>query len=114
VAQVVTAPYHSKSVRNELLAIASDLREHGATAEELFNVQKPLLTSLKDIVKTNNYWLNSVLGKSVRYPQQLQWSINMQDDYGSITLQEINQLAKTYLQKGLQAIVEIRPKDSEK
>ncbi|WP_163336571.1 pitrilysin family protein [Desulfopila sp. IMCC35008] len=109
VAQVVTSPQHLESVRNELLTIASDLREHGTTAEELLKVQKPLLTSLKDTIKTNNYWLYSVLGESVRYPQQLQWSTTMQDDYGSVTVQEINQLAKTFLLAGVEAAVEIRP-----
>ncbi|RLC09543.1 MAG: hypothetical protein DRI57_21935, partial [Deltaproteobacteria bacterium] len=55
------------------------------------------------------YWLNTVLNRSVRRPEQLDWSRSIQKDYAAITVQDISELAKIYLDNEKAATVIIVP-----
>lgn len=70
---------------------------NGVTTEEVEKVKKPLITAIKESIKTNNYWLYSVLLGSSRHPVQLQWPITLIDDIKSITADDVNAFAKKYL-----------------
>jgi len=48
-------------------------------------------------VRTNRYWLQSVLSLSSRHPEQLVWSKTIIADYSSIEKAELDQLAAQYL-----------------
>ena len=67
------------------------------------------MTAMKDRVKTNNYWLWSVLQKSSLHPEQLQWPNSIFDDNVSITASEMSDYAKKYLLPTSSAVVVIRP-----
>ena len=56
-----------------------------------------MLTSLKDAVRTNTYWLSSVLTLSTIYPQQLSWPTTILGDFEAVTVQEVDALADRYL-----------------
>jgi zinc protease len=111
-AQVIADPGSSEQIKNAVLAIGEDLRKNGCTEDELERAKAPALTSLKDMVRTNSYWLNTVLSLSARFPQQLQWPESILGDFESITSQDIAALAGKYL-AGDYAIALIEPGKTE-
>jgi zinc protease len=93
----------------EVKALAATLARSGITQDELQRVLKPTLTSLKDMLRRNGYWLNTVLSRSKKYPQQLDWNRSIMDDYIAITPEEISHLAKKYLIDEKAAIIVVIP-----
>ncbi len=102
-------PEMAEKIVTEVRRIASDLATKGVTQDELSRAIKPVLTSIKDMMRTNKYWLNTVLNRSVRRPEQLDWSRSIQKDYAAITVQDISELAKIYLDNEKAATVIIVP-----
>lgn len=107
-AEVVVAPGKEDQIIQEIKAIAEDLRTEPVSPEELNRVVGPYLTSLRDAVHSNSYWLNSVLANSIRYPEQLQWPATMISDFQSITTDDVALLAKAYLSPADAATAVIR------
>jgi zinc protease len=66
------------------------------------------------MVRTNNYWLNTVLALSQRHPNQLEWPTTIEHDYNSITTQDVNALASEYLIRSRAAIAVIKPEKDPK
>jgi len=67
------------------------------------------LTSIKDLRRTNRYWMESVLNLSSRHPQQLQWPLTMQEDFAAIKADELTALARQYLAPERAATVIVGP-----
>jgi len=111
VAQISPAEYHA--VETEIKKIAADIARNGITDDELLRALDPILTSIKEFQRKNEYWLNSVLIDLKKHPEQLQWSRTMLPDYQSITRDEIVNLAKLYLRNQDAAVVLIQPKPME-
>lgn len=108
-AQLIVDPAQIETVRREVVQVAGDLCKSGVTAEELERARAPLVTSLKDMVRSNGYWLNSVLSLSSRHPQQLQWPATILSGFGSVTREQLSTLAREYLDPGKAATVMIVP-----
>jgi zinc protease len=97
-------------VADDIIQIGDSLAQGGITQDELTRSVVPIITSIKDMKRTNAYWLNSVLVGCRRHPEQIQWSRSILPDYRSITVQEEAALAKTYLVSGKAARIVIKPK----
>jgi zinc protease len=108
-AVVQTDPNDTSKIILAIQGIADDLATRGATDDELNRAIKPILTSIKERVKTNPYWLDSVLKRASRYPAQLDWCRTFQEDYAAVTAQEVNALARKYLVNSKAATVVIVP-----
>ncbi len=108
-AQLIVDPAQIETVRREVVQVAGDLWRSGVTAEELERARAPMVTSLKDMVRSNGYWLNSVLSLSSRYPQQLQWPATILSGFESVTREQLSTLAREYLDPGKAATVMIVP-----
>jgi zinc protease len=80
--------------------------------KELRGAQSPILTSLKDGLRTNGYWLHSVLSLSSRHPEKLLWPLTLIDDFGSISSGEINNLAQRYIRADRRAVGIVRSEGS--
>ena len=93
----------------EIFRISDNLQKKGITAEELTRAKEPLITSLKEHIRTNQYWLTSVLSLSARHPEQLKWPTTLINDYNSISVQGINTLAKRYLDNSRAAVAKVEP-----
>lgn len=106
---VVIDPEDADSVKQAIREIAADLRQNGATEDELKRALQPVLTGIKESLKTNNYWLNTVIKGASRHPVQLDWSRSIQQAYKSITLEDINEMADRYLENDSAATVFIHP-----
>jgi zinc protease len=108
--QMIVAPDQAAMLTQKLLEAGRDFTEHKVTEEELNRALKPVLTSIHDMVRTNRYWMQSVLTGSTRHPQQFEWPITILPDFASITSNEIQRLAARYLQPNNAARIVIVPK----
>ncbi|MFW5901440.1 MAG: M16 family metallopeptidase [Thermodesulfobacteriota bacterium] len=106
---VEIAPGDSQAVIDAVETIAANLADKGVSRDERDRAIKPVLTSIRERVKTNSYWLDSVLKGASRHPQQLEWSRSFLSDYQSITAAELSRLAKQYLDNPAAARLIITP-----
>ncbi len=96
-----------------LLKTMRDLADNfaitGATADELDRALKPTLGQLEKTLRDNTYWLTTVMSQSQSEPKRLDLARSRDADYHSITLEEINALAKKYLKAENALLVSIKP-----
>ena len=96
-AGVTIDPPRAKQVADIIVQIAAGLAEKGVTEDELERAKKPVLTSLRESARTNQYWLGSVLSRAQEKPEVLDWCRNRYADNEAITAAELSALAKSYL-----------------
>jgi zinc protease len=109
ISQLLVKPGTEDFVIKEIFKISDQLKREGITADELVRARGPLVTSLRESIRTNQYWLNSVLSLSARYSQQLDWPRTIISDYTSISETEVNELATRYLDNNNAAIAKVTP-----
>ena len=109
---ITVNPGDAEKVIQDVKAIAAGLSEKTIAPDELRRTLDPVLTGIRDTVRTNDYWLNSVLMGSSRYPQQIDWCRSFQKDYAAISAEEIHQLATRYLNNQKLSVIQILPKKS--
>ena len=109
-AQSVGKPEDLDRLLDTMRQLADDLAQNGATADELDRALKPALGILEKSLRDNGYWLNTVMSQSQADPKRLDLARNRNADYRSITLEEINTLAKKYLSRDNTLEVKILPK----
>lgn len=107
-------PQMSEKIIQEVKKIAADLTKKGITEDELRRAVDPVLTSIKDMMRTNRYWLDTVLNLSTRYPEQLDWCRSVRKDYASITAEDVSNLAKIYLNNKKATAIVIKPVTAER
>ncbi|MBU1169215.1 MAG: insulinase family protein [Proteobacteria bacterium] len=108
-AVVTLDPALAGLVAGKIEKISQELIQNGITDDELKRSVDPILTSIRDMRRTNGYWLNSVLSGSGRYPDKFEWTRTMEKDYGSITAVDIQTVAGQYLDNQNAAILTILP-----
>ena len=79
--------------------IAAELAKKGATDDELSRAIAPTISQLEKTNRDNSYWLSTVLSQSQADPNRLDLARSRDEDYKSITLEEVNALAKKYFSK---------------
>ena len=89
--------------------LADSFAVTGATADELDRALKPTLGQLEKSLRDNSYWLGTVMSQSQSEPKRLDLARGRDADYRSITLAEINALAKKYLKAENALLVSIKP-----
>ena len=77
--------------------------------DELVRAREPIMTSIEQNLRSNGYWLNSVMRQSQAKPWKLEWARNMTKDFASITLDELQELAAAYLKPDDAIRMEIHP-----
>jgi zinc protease len=102
-------PQMAAIVVNEVKKIMKEMADRGVTEDEVTRAVDPLVTSIKDMRQTNEYWLNSVLTDVGRHPQQLEWSRTILDDYAGIKTSELSALAQKYLLTDRAAVFIAKP-----
>ena len=105
--QMIVAPSQAELLTEKLKEVGARLAEEGISKDELERALEPVLTSIRDLVRTNRYWLGSVLTLSSRHPVQLEWPLTIQKDFAAITVEDISTLAAKYLQPEMAAEVVI-------
>ena len=102
-------PANTEKVGNIIIRLADALAKEGATQDELDRSLKPKLGLLEKSLRQNSYWLNTVLDRSQAYPDKIEASRTRDADYASMTLAEINSLAKKFCVKENSARISISP-----
>ncbi|WPD24640.1 MAG: insulinase family protein [Candidatus Electrothrix scaldis] len=114
-AVVVVDPKQADMVVEKLKQLGSQLANGKITADELERAVEPTLTSVRDTIRTNRYWMESVLMQSTWHPERLEWPKNILSDIAAITVEELSGLAKKYLHVDKAAEVILLPgKNSKK
>ncbi len=90
-------PTKIKSVTDIIIALADDMAKSGISEDELDRAKKPVLTGLRESDRSNGYWLGSVVGRAQERPEMLDWRRTRYTDNESITVADLNALAKEYL-----------------
>jgi zinc protease len=109
IARLIVEPGNEERVIAEILKISEQLHKEGINTDELVRARKPMVTSLMDSVRTNQYWLTSVLSLSSRYSRQLDWPTTILSDFSAINEQELSTLAAKYLDNTQAAIARAVP-----
>lgn len=81
-------------IRRAVLALAT----HGPTEDEFNRAKQPFLHLLTDELQTNAYWGRTVLSDAQLRPSRVEAARNRAADLAAITLPEIADLARKYLQ----------------
>jgi zinc protease len=102
-------PKEAATVTAIIHEMGAEFAENGASADELDRALKPIMSNLKETLRKNSYWLGTVMSQSQAEPHRLDWARGRDADYESISLKEINALAKKYLGKKNAAQVTIVP-----
>ncbi len=108
------APVDVDPIAADVRSIAGRMNAEGIQAEELERALEPTLTGIREQLRQNRYWLQTVLMGSSRYPEQIEWSRSLLSDYSAIGVQDVNALAREYLDPDKAAVFEARPLDGEK
>jgi len=94
---VQVAPEKVTVIRDAIHQIIQSVVTAGISEDELKRALDPSVSGIKDARRRNGYWLNTVLAGSRSHPVQLQWSREILADYTSITISEIEAMAREYL-----------------
>ncbi len=111
-ASIDIAPKDAEKMAKLVTEIADDLATHGVTAEELERARLPLLTTLKETLRNNGYWLSAVLSRAQEKPEVMDWARSRQADVESISTAELSELAKKYLGRDRVSRAIILPNES--
>lgn len=102
-------PEDLERLLNTMREQADNIALRGVTADELDRALKPTLAQLEKSSRDNGYWLNTVLAQSQLDPKRLELARTRDADYASITISEVNALAKKYLSAEHAIFVTIKP-----
>ncbi len=92
-----------------IVALGEDLAANGVTEDELTRARQPALTSLRQALRTNASWLNSVLRRPQEKPGVLDHPRARLADTEAITTAELAALAKQDLDAARFSRVTILP-----
>lgn len=108
-AVVMIDPEDAGNIIEAVKDIARELADDGVSSDDVMRAVNPIMTSIAETVKTNAYWLNTVLKTSSRHPELVDWSRTIQTDYAAVSSDEISALARQYLNNSAAAAVVIVP-----
>lgn len=101
-------PDKHEYIYQKIIEIVKLLTLEIISEKEMNKALKPIINHLEVYIKTNEYWLNSVMANSYHYPKKLEWAENLIRDYNSITNEELFLLAKRYLRTEKSALIRIK------
>ncbi|MBI9076646.1 MAG: insulinase family protein [Desulfatibacillum sp.] len=111
-ASITLDPSKTKQVVDVVRDIARDLATKGPDAEEVERAIMPSVTHIKDMLRTNPYWLNTVLSGATIHPEKLEWRRTILDDYASISVKDVARYSREYLVDGHAAVVVVVPRET--
>jgi len=90
-------PAQAATIQAAVLRIADELRTGGVTEDEVTRAREPILTSIKQTVRQNGYWIASVVDRAQEEPEVLDHARTRAADFAAITKAEVDALAARYL-----------------
>ncbi len=86
--------------------ITSRLKDDDVAPELAERILHPLIRRTEEQVRTNDYWLHTVLSSASRYPDQLRFASSLKNAYSNMDMRDIQKLASDIF-KGKNALVKI-------
>lgn len=105
---------NTEALINIIHSAIKELLEKGISEQELEEIRKPYLEQLTNFSKTNEYWLNNVLRNSTAEQKNLDAVLTFLKSYRGITIQQVNEFAKRYLDLGKKSTFVIYAKELKK
>ncbi|MGC4071259.1 MAG: insulinase family protein [Nibricoccus sp.] len=96
-AYITVDPAKAQIVTDAVLEVADALAKNGLTEDEFERAKMPILTGIREAVRSNGNWLQVVLAAAQEYPQRLDWRRSIESDFAAISKSELDVLAKQYL-----------------
>lgn len=96
--RLVVDPLLADELAQVVRSVAERLGRDGIDAAEFKRAQEPTLTAIRDQLRSNSYWLQTVLALASRHPEQLQWPRNIAQSFAAMRVEEVEALARRYLQ----------------
>ena len=106
-------PQETRKYGELMISLAHNMSSDGVTKDELERSLKPIQSGLKESLRDNGYWLTTVLGSSQEKPYKLDWARTRDEDYRKVTVEELNALAKEFLNKKNASLYELVPDSQE-
>ncbi len=91
-------PAQADALADKVVEIAAELAREGPDEDELVRAVEPQRTAIRQQRRDNRYWLNRVVADSQRRPQQLEWARTLEAYLDEVTLEEMEELARAFLQ----------------
>ena len=101
-------PENTQAFEDSLTKIVADLKANPIGDDELLRARKPVLDRLENDWKTNAYW-NRVLPGTMTDPRRLDAVRSRRDQLMSVTAQDLQAMATTYLDMGKALMIQIKP-----
>ena len=90
------------------LGVAQNLAENGVTQDELDRLSEPVLNQVRDAMRTNGFWLNSI--KDAQSNSEGLHSLRtIEDFYANISVEDLSALAAEYLQPAKVSYLVVTP-----
>jgi zinc protease len=80
-----------------LVDLADNLGRKGASADEFAQAREPILARCNYEEKENGYWLNHIISKIQSQPETRRWPTTRLSDFQSMTVEDLNALARNLL-----------------
>jgi zinc protease len=113
-AHIDVEPSMAGKISDLAIDIADELSRKGVTIDEFNRAREPMLSSLRQSVRENSYWLHTVLAPAQEKPIRLEWARTRIADTEAITPAEISALAAKYLGRERASRATILPAPKEK
>lgn len=101
------------ALQAHMIEIIKQVTEEGLSEDEFSRAIEPVKTQLASSLRQNSYWLGTVLSQAHSKPYQLEWARERDADYNSITVEEVEALAKLYLQADTAAVIALLSENPE-
>jgi zinc protease len=113
-AVVDAPPAKSRELAEEIVALAGDLYRDGVTADELERARNPVVSELRRLLSNNSYLLSSIISGSQERPEKLARAATSLKEISSLTVADLNAVARKYLDPKQALPVVIVPNETAK
>lgn len=90
-------PQKAEKLAREIRDIGETIRREGITQDELDRARNPIVAELKKLLETNAYLLSGIVSGSQERPERLQRALTSVQELSSLSVQDIDAVARKYL-----------------
>jgi zinc protease len=103
-------PDKARSLALEIREIGAELNRDGVTDDELERARNPVVSELSRLLRNNAYLLSAIVSGSQENPAKLERAATSLKELSSLTVEEVNQVARKYLKPDAAVPVVIVPR----
>jgi zinc protease len=107
-------PGKARQLAEEMSAIGAAIYRDGVSEDELARARNPLVSELKRLLQTNGYTLSAIVSGSQENPEKLKRATTSVAELESLTVADLDQVARKYLGPNAALPVVIVPRETAK